>query len=108
MTEIRAQAGAQIQAMVQGQRAGVIAKSTPVDTAAKEFESQFVSQMLGYMFEGIKTNDLFGGGESEDVYRSFMIDEYGKVITNAGGIGVADYIKRQLLATQEVSHAPTT
>ena len=62
----------------------------------------FVSQMLTHMFEGIQTNPLFGGGEAEDMYRSMMIDQYGKAISQSGGIGVADYVKRQLMELQEV------
>lgn len=70
---------------------------------AKEFESVFISQMLGHMFDGIETNEMFGGGEGEEVYKSFMIDEYSKMIVNTGGIGVADHVKAEMIRMQEVS-----
>jgi flagellar protein FlgJ len=69
--------------------------------AAEDFEAMFVAQMLGSMFEGIETDGLFGGGHGEEVFRSLLIDEYGKVIARAGGIGLADTVQRQIIAMQE-------
>lgn len=69
---------------------------------AEEFESMFISQMLNHMFEGIETNELFGGGEGEDVYKSFMVDEYAKMIVKTGGIGVADHVKAEMIRMQEM------
>ena len=91
-----------------------IARSAPVQAptaapnaaaagkAAKEFESVFISQMLGQMFSGLATDGPFGGGEGEAMFRSLMLDEYGKQITAQGGIGLADAVTRQLLKHQEV------
>jgi Rod binding domain-containing protein len=31
-----------------------------------------------------------------------MIDEYGKLMSKSGGIGIADHVTRQLLQEQEV------
>ncbi|HVP86319.1 MAG TPA: rod-binding protein [Rhizomicrobium sp.] len=69
--------------------------------AAKQFESVLVSQMLGGMFEGIKTDGLFGGGEGEAMFRSMLLDEYGKQIVNQGGFGLSDAITKSLLMHQE-------
>lgn len=69
---------------------------------AEEFESVFIGQMLGHMFSGIKTDDMFGGGPGEDIYRDLLIDEYGKQMSRSGGIGLADSIERQLLQLQEI------
>lgn len=73
-----------------------------IDAAAQDFEAVFISQMLEHMFDGVQTNEIFGGGEAEDIYRSMMIDEYGKIMSKAGGIGLADHVKRQLLTLQEM------
>jgi peptidoglycan hydrolase FlgJ len=70
--------------------------------AAKDFESVFVAQMLGQMFSGLATDGVFGGGEGEAMFRSLMLDEYGKQITAQGGIGLADSVTRQLLKHQEI------
>lgn len=72
-----------------------------IKAAAQEFESVFISQMLEHMFAGISTNKMFGGGEAEDIYRSMMVDEYGKLMAKSGGVGVADQVTRQLLQHQE-------
>ena len=69
---------------------------------AEEFESVFLGQMLQHMFAGIETDEMFGGGHGEDVYRSFMTDEYAKIITKTGGIGVASHVKAELLRLQEM------
>src|SRR5205823_6295085 len=53
--------------------------------AAKEFESVFISQFLGSMFSGIPTDGMFGGGQGEDMFRSLMIDQYGKQVEQRGG-----------------------
>jgi Rod binding domain-containing protein len=75
-----------------------------VDKAAKDFESVFLSQMLSHMFEGVDEHDYFNGGNAEKTWRGMLVDEYGKVISNAGGIGIADHVKAELLKLQEVQH----
>ena len=77
------------------------AQMQKMDAAAQDFEAVFISQMLEHMFDGVETNEMFGGGEAEDIYRSMMIDEYGKMMSKTGGIGLADHVKRQLLTLQE-------
>lgn len=69
--------------------------------AAQEFEAVFLSQMLKPMFEGISSAPPFGGGQSEEMYRSLMMDEYGKSIAKAGGIGIADQVMREMIKLQE-------
>jgi Rod binding domain-containing protein len=71
--------------------------------AAEEFESFFVTQMLENMFKGIETDGYFGGGYGEGVYRSMMLQEYGRVLAKSGGIGIADMVSRELINLQETS-----
>lgn len=73
-----------------------------VDAVAKDFESVFISQMLGNMFTGDEANSYFGQGAAGDIYKSFLMNEYGKAISNAGGIGIASTVKQELLKLQEV------
>ncbi len=68
---------------------------------AQEFESVFIAEMLRPMFDGIKTSEMFGGGNSEKVYRDMQVDEYGKAISKAGGIGLADAVMREMIKMQE-------
>ncbi len=70
--------------------------------AAESFEAFFISQMLADMFAGIETDPLFGGGQGETVFRSLMIDEYGKGVAKSGGVGIADSVMREIVRLQEV------
>ncbi len=77
--------------------------SEEVRRVAEEFEAVFIGQMLAPMFEGLETDELFGGGPGEDIYRSVLVEEYGKSIARAGGIGLSDIIQREILRLQEVT-----
>ena len=79
-----------------------------IKKAAQDYEGVFVSQMLGKMFEGISTDGMFGGGQGEQMFRSLMLDEYGKKIASQGGIGLADQVTRELLKHQETAVAQAT
>ena len=68
---------------------------------AEQFEASFLSQMLKPMFEGLKTDGMFGGGEAEGQWRSFMIDAMAKQTVKAGGIGLADQVVAQMIKMQE-------
>lgn len=69
--------------------------------AAEEFEATFMSQMLKPMFKGLKTDGPFGGGHAEKVYRNMLVQEIGKEMSRAGGIGIADSVYQELLRMQE-------
>lgn len=83
----------------------------PADAArrvAREFESVFLAEMMGPMFEGLDTDGLGGGGVGEQMFRPLLIDQYAQAITHAGGVGVADSITRELLRMQENQAAVAT
>ncbi len=71
--------------------------------AAQDFEAFFLTRMMESMFEGVSTNGLFGGGEAEKMYRSLLLDEYGKEMAKLGGIGVQDQVMRTILDMQEMA-----
>ena len=68
---------------------------------AEAFEASFIAQMLKPMFEGLRTDGPFGGGEGEETWRSFMIEAMAKQTVKAGGIGLADSVVAQMLKMQE-------
>jgi Rod binding domain-containing protein len=70
--------------------------------AAQEFEAMFIAQMLKPMFQSLSTEGMFGGGKGEEMYRSLLVEEYGKTIAKAGGVGIADQVKAEMLKLQEV------
>ena len=73
-----------------------------IDATAKDFESMFISQMLEQMFGDSQGSDAFGDEETSEVYKGLMVEEYGKQIAKAGGIGIASYVKTELLKLQEI------
>ena len=74
--------------------------------AGREFEALFLSEMLQPMFEGLKTDGVFGGGNGEKMFRSLQVDEYAKALTRSGGVGIAPAITREILRMQEAARAP--
>jgi Rod binding domain-containing protein len=74
-------------------------------TAARDFEAFYLARALEPMFEGLSSEAPFGGGMAEDMWRSLLIDEYGKAIAKAGGIGIADAVVRGLVDLQEQAGA---
>ncbi|MFP4312698.1 MAG: rod-binding protein [Alphaproteobacteria bacterium] len=71
--------------------------------AAEEFEAVFIAEMMKPMFQGLSTEAPFGGGQAEEVFRSMLLQEYGKVIAKTGDLGIADSVKQELIKTQEQS-----
>ena len=71
--------------------------------AAESFEAFFISQMLADMFAGVDTDPLFGGGPGETIFRSLMIDEYGKSLASTGGVGIADNVLGEIVRLQETN-----
>ncbi|PJI43458.1 rod-binding protein [Ferrovibrio sp.] len=75
-------------------------KDDPRKTA-QEFEAFFLSQMFEAMSAGVKTDGPMGGGQAEGKWRSFLNDEYGKVMSKGRGIGIADMVYNQMIKMQE-------
>lgn len=67
--------------------------------AAVEFEALFLSEMLRGMSSGLGPDGLFG----REPFGSLLRDEYARVIARAGGIGIAEATRRELLRLQEVA-----
>jgi Rod binding domain-containing protein len=86
-----------------GNTPGASATNTAALKAAEEFEAVFMTTLLEGMFKGVKTDGPFGGGHSEQMYRSLMLGEYAKDIAASGGLGIADHVYREILAVQEMS-----
>jgi flagellar protein FlgJ len=69
---------------------------------AQDFEALFVAQMLATMTQGLG-HGLAGQGGQSDIYEDMFNQEVGKLISRAGGIGVADAILREMLKMQELA-----
>ena len=69
--------------------------------SAEDFEAFFVTHAFEDMYGDLSSDPLFGGGEAENIFRSFLLQEYGKQVAKTGGIGVSDMVQKQLLQLQE-------
>ncbi len=74
---------------------------TAVRAAAEEFEAVFLTNVIQNLFSGLEGGGTWGSGHGADAWKSLMIDEYASSIAEAGGIGLADSVERELLALQE-------
>jgi peptidoglycan hydrolase FlgJ len=72
-----------------------------IEAAAKDFEAVYMSEMLKPMFATIKTDTMFGGGKAEETFRGLLLQEYGKKIADTGGLGLAKYVKAEMIRMQE-------
>jgi Rod binding domain-containing protein len=73
-----------------------------VRKAADDCEAMFLSQMFSHMFDSVEVDPLFGGGHGEQMFRSMLVNEYGKGIVKAGGLGISEQLQRDMLRLQEV------
>ena len=83
-------------------RPGAQSSGEDIRRAAEDFESVFLAEMLRPMFDNLSTDAPFGGGSSERMFRTLMVEEYGKAIAKTGGVGIAETVERELLRMQEV------
>ena len=72
-----------------------------INKVAEDFEAFFAGAYFEQMFSGIQPDPITGGGEGESMFRSLMIQEYGKAVAKQHVLGIADTVKRQLLQLQE-------
>lgn len=68
---------------------------------AEDFEAFFITRSMESMYEGVSTDSMFGGGNAEKIYRSMLLNEYGKSMAKTGNVGVKDEILRSILEMQE-------
>jgi len=81
--------------------ASAIGNMQQIEEAAQEFEAVFAAEMLKPMFAQIKSDPMFGGGKGEEVFQDMMVQEYGKMIAERGGIGLKDQIMAEMIRIQE-------
>jgi Rod binding domain-containing protein len=89
------------QARALGTKTLNLENAAQIEEAAKEFEAVFLSEMIKPMFENVKPNALTGGGKGEEIFQGFMVQEYGKIMADRGGIGIAEHVKAELIRLQE-------
>ena len=73
------------------------------EKSAEDFEAFFLTKMMETMFDGVSTDGMFGGGHAEKIYRSMLLDEYGKEMAKVGTVGVKQSVMRSILEMQEMA-----
>lgn len=76
-----------------------------IGKAAEEFEAVFISAMMKPMFEGTELPSPFGGGKGEEIFKDMMLDEYGKLMSKTGAIGLASEVKSTLIDLQGLQNS---
>ncbi len=72
-----------------------------VREAAEEFESVFLSQVLNGLTQGMTGEGPLSNADS-DPFSGLLQQEYAKLISRSGGVGVADAVMSEMLKMQEV------
>lgn len=86
---------------------GKIPANGNIDKAAGDFEAMFMSQMLQPMFETVDVDSEFGGGHGEEIMRSFLVQEYGKIAAKSGHLGIASMVKNEMIRAQATNNPAT-
>ncbi|WP_284342713.1 rod-binding protein [Devosia nitrariae] len=66
---------------------------------AEELEGMFLHTLVKQMFSGIETDGTFG----EETWRSMQAEQLAQSMAEAGGIGLADHLLRDLIAVQQAA-----
>jgi len=77
-------------------RPGAAAADAP-QSAAREFEAMFLTQMVDEMLKQSDMGD-FGGGPGAEQWRYFLAEAFGQEIASQGGAGIAQSIEQALRA----------
>ena len=91
-----------------GQSPALDMTRSKIKQSAQNFEASFLSVMLAQMFKGVETEAPFGGGQGEEMFKSFFTDAVAKQVAKSGGIGLSATVEREMLKMQglqeEVPH----
>jgi Rod binding domain-containing protein len=99
---------AQVDAAAQGPSAtsaADLARRGQVHQTAVKFEASFLTTVLQTMLKSVDTSPPFGGGEGEDMWKSFLAEAMAKNMAARGGVGVSKAVEREMLKLQGLSEA---
>ncbi len=80
-----------------------LAKRGQIAKTAKDFEGSFLTVMLGQMMKDVKVSEPFGGGQGEEMFKSFMNEAMAKQVVKTGGVGIADVVAKEMLKLRGLS-----
>lgn len=68
-----------------------------IKEAAQQFEAIFIQQMFKDMRNSVPDGGLIERGNADDIYTQLQDAETAKIMSQQGGIGLADLMLKQLL-----------
>ncbi|MEZ5823662.1 MAG: rod-binding protein [Geminicoccaceae bacterium] len=71
-----------------------------LQAAAEEFEAVFLAQVLRGLSTGLEDSGPLADGDS-DPFADMLQQEYAKLISKSGGVGIADAVLQEMLKMQE-------
>jgi Rod binding domain-containing protein len=73
---------------------------TAIDRVARDFEAMAMAELLAPMFDSLDVDGLGGGGFAERMFRPMMVQNFSRSIADAGGVGLSDALRAQLIGLQ--------
>jgi len=67
-----------------------------IKDASVQLEAIMLKLMYNEMWKTVPKNELFGDGNAMEIYRDMYNEELTKQMAEGGGIGLADFIYKQL------------
>ncbi len=86
--------------VLMGQKPSTDFARANIKKAAQDYEASFLSVMLAQMFKGVETEAPFGGGQGEEMFKSFFTDAVARQVAKSGGIGLSATVEREMLKMQ--------
>ncbi|MBQ3452244.1 MAG: rod-binding protein [Selenomonadaceae bacterium] len=80
--------------------AEVAQRNQEIKDASVQLEALLLKMMYNEMWKTVPKNELFGNSNAMDIYRDMYNEELTKKAAEGGGIGLADYIYKQLTKNQ--------
>jgi Rod binding domain-containing protein len=93
--------------VLMGQAPALDMARSKIKQSAQNFEASFLSVMLGQMFKDVGAEAPFGGGQGEEMFKSFFSDAVAKQVSRSGGIGLASSVEREMLKMQGLEETPS-
>ncbi len=78
----------------------VAQRNQEIKDASVQLEALLLKMMYNEMWKTVPKNELFGNSNAMDIYRDMYNEELTKKAAEGGGIGLADYIYKQLTKNQ--------
>ena len=72
-----------------------------LEKAAEEFEAVFLAQVMNGLTAGLEGEGSLANAES-DPFAGMLQQEYAKLISKSGGVGVGDAVLKEMLKLQEI------